>query len=63
MKRATVWLLTTALFLTMLGGCRTADKTDQTKPTDKENATTTATHSKDHLASHITITVTAPTMK
>lgn len=43
MKRTTVWLLTTALFLTMLAGCRTADKTDQTPSTDKESATTTTT--------------------
>lgn len=60
MKRTTVWLLTMALFLTMLGGCRTTDKTDQTQSTGKENATTTTTttvsHSEDHLASHITIT-------
>ena len=60
MKRATVWLLTMALFLTMLGGCRTADKADQTQSTGKENATTTTTtavsHSEGQLASHITIT-------
>ena len=58
MKRATVWLLAMALFLTLLGGCRTADKTDQTQSTDKESTTTTTTtvHSEDHLASHITIT-------
>lgn len=56
MKRTTVWLLTTVLFLTLLGGCRTADKTGQTKPTDKGNTTTTTTHSEDHLASYITIT-------
>lgn len=62
MQRAIIWLLTIALFLTMLGGCRTADKADQTKPTDKGNATTTttatttATHSEDHLAIHITVT-------
>ena len=40
MKRTTVWLLTMALFLTMLAGCRTEDRTDQTKPSDKKIATT-----------------------
>ena len=47
MKHTTVWLLAMALFLTMLGGCRTADKTDQTQSTDKESATTTTTATPD----------------
>ena len=47
MKRTIVWLLTMALFLTMLAGCRTEDKTDQTPSTDKESATTTTTATPD----------------
>lgn len=47
MKRTIVWLLTLALSLTMLAGCRTEDKTDQTPSTDKESATTTTTTTPD----------------
>lgn len=43
MKRTTVWLLTMALFLTMLAGCRTADKTDGTQSTGEQSTTTTTT--------------------
>ena len=47
MKRTIVWLLTTALSLTMLAGCNTSDKTDQAQPTDKGSATTTTTATPD----------------
>ena len=40
MKHTLIWLLTMALCLTMLAGCRTENKTDQTKPSDKKIATT-----------------------
>lgn len=65
MKRTTVWLLTLALFLTMLVGCRTADKTDRAQPSNEQSTTTTITtsHSEDHLASHITVTAEETTIR